>query len=136
MHERLDVVLDRHLVDRREDAAELAVASLEVRSQSIVAISQTSELVVADDLHRTRQVSLRYPVHGRDDRAKRGQQLGGQGERGDDREGQQDGQGEEQHLREGGVNWLAGQDGLERQDHGTEDDQWHDRGEQQGHGQS
>ena len=54
----LDVVARRDLVDRGEDPPELPVAPLEVGGQAVVAVGQSGELVVADDLDRARQVAL------------------------------------------------------------------------------
>jgi hypothetical protein len=132
----LDVVLQRHLVDGGEDAAELAVASLEVRGEAVVAIGEASQLIVADDLHRAREVAFRHAIDGGHDRPQRRQQLGRERECRHDREREEDRQREQQDLGEGDVRGVGTDEGLERQDDDPEHGERDDRREQQRQGQS
>ena len=73
--QRLDVVARRDLVDRREDPPELPVAPPEVGGQSVVALGQPRELVVAGDPDRGREVARRHAVDGRGHGAQRRREL-------------------------------------------------------------
>ena len=125
--QRLHVVARRDLVDRREDPPELPVAPPEVGGQSVVAVGQSRELVVAGDPDRGREVAGRHPVHGRHDGAERGGQLGRQGVRGEDRERQHDGDREQQDPADRLVRDLEAERRLEDQHDQPERGQRQDR---------
>ena len=82
LDEGFDIVARRDLVDRGKDPPELPVAAQEVRRESVVAVGEACELVVAGDLDRGREVAGRDPVDRRRDRPQRGKQSADERERG------------------------------------------------------
>ncbi len=132
----IDVVTRRDLVDRSEDPAQLVVAALEVRGQSIVAVGESCELVVARDPDRRGQVAGRDAFHGGRHGSQGCGQLVRKHVRRQHREREDDDDGEQQQTAHGRIRRGTAEHRAEDQHDHPEPSQWHDRGEDQGQGQA
>ena len=126
--QRLHVVARRDLVDRRQDPPELPVAPPKVGGQSIVALGQARELVVARDADRRREIAHRHPVDGGRDGTEWRRQLVRERVGGEDREREHDGDGEQQQ----GTKRLVGREDARQPSEDQDRDP--ERGERQHRG--
>ncbi len=123
-------------LDGGQDPAQLAIASLEVGGQAIVAVGEAGELVVAGHPDRRRQIAGRDSIHGGRDGPQRSSQVRGQEIRDEDREQHGDGQSEEQETGQARVDARPAKRRPDRENEQAERGHRQDRRQDQGEGQA